>query len=82
MESRVHLVLRSDFSQKKGPTIGRGCFPRGPNLQITIKDQRGGVALLYYFTSPKTLGFHTREKPLLVSEVAIFDKPYDGVKCR
>jgi hypothetical protein len=30
----------------------------------------------------KTLGFHTREKPLLVSEVAILDKPYDGVKCR
>jgi hypothetical protein len=46
------------------------------------KRPEGGVALLYYFTSPKTLGFHTREKPLLVSEVAILDKPYDGVKCR
>jgi hypothetical protein len=42
----------------------------------------GGVALLYYFTSPKTLGFRIREKPLLVSEVAILDKPYDGMKCR
>ncbi len=42
----------------------------------------GGLALLYYLTSPKTLGFHTREKPLLVIEVAILNKPYDGMKCR
>jgi hypothetical protein len=43
------------------------------------KRPEGGVALLYHFTSLKILGFHTREKPLFVSEVIILDKPYDGV---
>jgi hypothetical protein len=46
------------------------------------KRPKGGATLLYHFTSPKTLGFHTREKPLLVNELAILYKPYVGMKCR
>jgi hypothetical protein len=40
----------------------------------TKRPQEGGgsgVALIYYFTSPKTLTFHIRQKPLLVNELVI-----------